>query len=287
MANDWIKMRCDLQTHPKVVRMVSATGADRFRVIGGLHAAWSVFDVHCTDGKLTGYTPELLDQIIGWPGLSGAMLSVGWLGFDGEALVMPEFSEHNGKGAKRRAEDTKGKRERRESAKSPQEVRDMSAKDADKLRSREEKRREEEDQELCPKAAPSDPPADEIAKAKAERAERLAAVTEDAIETFNAAPFTVAHGGRVPNVSAVNREKRRQQVGRSIRVVREICAAEFGSPAITREFWTAYWQIVNRDPFASGRQAGSGAHSNWAPSFEYLTRPDTITAIYERAEAAA
>lgn len=140
-----------------------------------------------------------------------------------------------------------------------------------------------EDQEhSCPKPAVSD-----HAPAAASKAERLAAVTEDAIETFNAAPFTVAHGGRVPNVSTVNRDKRRQQVNRAIRVIREICAAEFGSQAITREFWSAYWQLVNRDPFASGRQAGSGAHSNWLPSFEYLTRPDTITAIYERAEAAA
>lgn len=140
--------------------------------------------------------------------------------------------------------------------------------------------------EACPKAAPSDQPTD-IAKAKADRAERLAAVTEDAIETFNASPFTVAHGGRVPNVTKVNREKRRQQVARAIRVIREICTEEFGGPEITRDFWLGYWQIVNGDAFASGRQAGTGAHSNWRPDFEYLTRPDTITALYDRAEAAA
>lgn len=40
MAIDWIKMRVDLQTHPKVVRILSATGTDKFRVIGGLHAVW-------------------------------------------------------------------------------------------------------------------------------------------------------------------------------------------------------------------------------------------------------
>ena len=149
-----------------------------------------------------------------------------------------------------------------------------------------EQEQEQEEARACPKAAPSDQPTD-IAKAKADRAERLAAVTEDAIETFNASPFTVAHGGRVPNVTKVNREKRRQQVARAIRVIREICTEEFGGPEITRDFWLGYWQIVNGDAFASGRQAGTGAHSNWRPDFEYLTRPDTITALYERAEAAA
>ena len=83
MAGDWIKMRIDLQSHPKTVRIMSATGSDKFRVIGGLHAVWSVFDTHSGDGKLRGYTPELLDQIIGWQGFSRAMESVKWLEFDG------------------------------------------------------------------------------------------------------------------------------------------------------------------------------------------------------------
>ena len=140
----------------------------------------------------------------------------------------------------------------------------------------------EDQKHSCPKPAASDP-----APAAASKAERLAAVTEDAIETFNESPFTVAHGGRIPNVTKVNREKRRQQVAKAIGVVREICAEEFGTPAITRDFWVGYWAIVNADPFASGRQPGTGAHANWRPSFEYLVRPDTITSLYERAEASA
>ncbi|MQI04921.1 hypothetical protein EI057_02935 [Escherichia coli] len=32
MAGDWIKMRADLHTHPKVVRMASALKADRLRI---------------------------------------------------------------------------------------------------------------------------------------------------------------------------------------------------------------------------------------------------------------
>lgn len=145
MAGDWIKMRCELQTHPKIVRILSATKSDKFRVVGGLHAVWAVFDAHSVDGVLFGYIPETLDHVIGWDGFAKAMLSVGWLEYDGvETLVLPEFDEHNGQSAKRRAEDQKRKKNGRKLDKSPEDVRDDSGQDADKKRTREEKRREEE-----------------------------------------------------------------------------------------------------------------------------------------------
>jgi hypothetical protein len=141
MAGDWIKMRLDLQTHPKIVRILSATKADKFRVIGGLHAVWSVFDTHSTDGTLPGYTPDTLDHIIGWIGFSEAMILVGWLTFEGpETLILPSFDEHNGKSGKRRAEDQRRKRDDR---KNPQSVQIECGQIADKKRTREEKRREE------------------------------------------------------------------------------------------------------------------------------------------------
>ena len=143
-------MRMELQTHPKVVRILSAIrphdvrgDTDKFRVIGGLHAVWCVFDQHSEDGVLHGYTPELLDHIIGWDGFAAAMINVGWMAYDGaETLTLPEFDEHNGKSAKRRAEDQKRKRESRSC---PQSVRNLSASEADKLRTKSglEKRREE------------------------------------------------------------------------------------------------------------------------------------------------
>ena len=133
MAGDWIKMRVDLATSPKVVRIASALRADRLRVIGGLHAVWCLFDVHSTDGRLDGYTLEALDELIGFSGFGAAMVAVGWLEDDGASLCTPRFEEHNGQSAKRRAMETERKREARK----------VSAPDADKVRSREEKRREE------------------------------------------------------------------------------------------------------------------------------------------------
>lgn len=144
MSSDWIKMRMNLQTHPKVVRMVSALNADKFRVVGGLHAVWSVFDEHSEDGLLEGYTLELMDQIVGWPGFSEAMQAIGWLDvIHGEGIEMPRFDEHNGKSAKRRANDSERKRNARKSDESPENVRtqsgQMSACQADKKTTREEK----------------------------------------------------------------------------------------------------------------------------------------------------
>ena len=155
MAGDWIKMRVDLQTHPKVVRILSATMADKFRVIGGLHAVWAIFDTHSTNGVLNGYSPSILDHLIGWEGFSQAMIGVNWLQFDGENLAVPEFDEHNGASGKRRAEDQKRKKKSRER---PDYVRnvsaDVSANEPDKLRTREEKRRDI-DQEQEPPSSPS------------------------------------------------------------------------------------------------------------------------------------
>lgn len=142
MAGDWIKMRLSLQTHPKIVRILSATKSDKFRAIGGLHAVWSVFDTHSVDGRLDGYTPETLDHIIGWDGFAQALIGVGWLAQDGpDALVLPDFDEHNGASGKRRAEDQKRKRESR---KNPKDVTEDCGQNADKMRTREEKRREED-----------------------------------------------------------------------------------------------------------------------------------------------
>jgi hypothetical protein len=133
VAGDWIKMGTGLGRHPKVVRIASALGADRLRVVGGLHAVWCLFDEHSEDGRLDGYTAQVVDDLIGWPGFTCALALVGWAEEDGESLVLPNFESHNGQSAKRRAMESDRKRESRRS----------SGSGADKSVTREEKRREE------------------------------------------------------------------------------------------------------------------------------------------------
>lgn len=143
MAGDWIKMRADLFTHPKVVRMASALDADTLRTVGGLMSAWCLFDVHTEDGRLSGYTPETLDAYLRWDGFSAAMISVGWLEEHHDFLFLPSFDTHNGRSAKRRAQESERKRN----------IRKTSACDADKMRTREEKRREEKNINLTTSVA--------------------------------------------------------------------------------------------------------------------------------------
>jgi hypothetical protein len=119
MAGDWIKMRRALLTDPRVVRIMSALHADRFRTIGGLFSAWCLIDEQTEDGSLAGYTPEILDEFVGMPGLCDAMISVGWIQETSQGLEAVNFAEHNGQTAKRRAQDN---------------VRKMSAREADKKR---------------------------------------------------------------------------------------------------------------------------------------------------------
>ena len=138
-------MGVGLRTHPKVVRIASALKADRLRVIGGLHAAWSIFDEHSLDGFLEGYTHAAIDEELGWRGFAKAMEGVGWLTVDDAGAYLPDYSEHNGATAKRRAMETSRKGSARKKGaskadKSPQgggtDSGQMSASDADEMRNR-------------------------------------------------------------------------------------------------------------------------------------------------------
>jgi hypothetical protein len=104
--------------------------------------------MHSEDGLLEGYTSQALDDLAGLPGISAAMLSVGWLVESDFGLQTPEFETHNGQSAKRRAQETERKRNDRK----------VSASGADEMRTREEKRREEDKEKSAGEpATPADP----------------------------------------------------------------------------------------------------------------------------------
>lgn len=279
MAEPWIKMRTNLTTSPKVVRISSALKADRLRVVGGLHSAWSLFDQHSEDGILVGYSPETLDELIGWPGFTAAMIAVEWAIYDGESLALPRYEDHNGQSAKRRAMDADRKKE----------VRKASASQADKKRTRGEESRG--DKELGePNGSPSsetgvsdppvDPPADQK-PGKPDPALRLAQVTDEATEAYNA--ICAKPHGLMPKAKPASRQARQQNVKRVVDLARAICAEEYQSPVITPQFWTDYFTALQADDFHSGRQGGGKGHDGWTPDFEYVTQRKTMLRVYERA----
>lgn len=142
MAGDWIKMRVGLRRHPKIVRMASALKADKLRIVGALHSVWGLFDEHSTDGRLPGYSLEVLDDDLAFPGFGQALVDVQWLAITDDGLEMPRFDAHNGQSAKRRAQDADRKRLERQSSASQADAH------PDAGVTREEERREEESSSL-------------------------------------------------------------------------------------------------------------------------------------------
>lgn len=135
---DWIKIRKKLWDDGRVRKMSRLLRTERGHVIGALVRMWCLADDYADEnGYLSGYTKTDIDNEVGVPGWCEA-LPPDWFREDDNGLYLPDYQEHNGQTAKRRAEDAKRKiRVRKVSAKCPQNVRKTS----DKMRTREEKRR--------------------------------------------------------------------------------------------------------------------------------------------------
>lgn len=112
--------------------------------------------------------------------------------------------------------------------------------------------------------------------ADGKEAERVAELTRFAVEGYNATMVGL------PKVALVN-DVRRRQVRRCLPTAREICRTMFGTTRILDEFWLSYFEACQADDFCAGRTVGSGSHANWRPDFEYLTRADVMTRIFDRA----
>ena len=107
-------MRCELGHDPDVIQIAALLGMDEFAVVGRLHAVWSWLDQHSENGTNVRIVSAYLDRLTACPGFADAMRTVGWLdGRDGN-LTFPGYETHNGETAKRRAVETKRKREQRD-----------------------------------------------------------------------------------------------------------------------------------------------------------------------------
>ena len=118
MAENWIKMRTSLQTHPKVISVAqkmaqrdaqrdaqhSVTAAQRnvtrFAVIGALCVVWGNArmrgEKRGEDLAVDGVTLDFIDDTLVWPGFGEALQSVGWAVQNTEGVVFPGFFvEHN------------------------------------------------------------------------------------------------------------------------------------------------------------------------------------------------
>lgn len=113
MAGDWIKMRTNLDTDPKVIEMATSLEVSEMEIIGCLWKVWSWADSHSIDGNAIRVTCVTLDRFTGLTGFAEALRNVGWLEGRDNALTFPRFAEHNGQTAKKRAETNERVRKHR------------------------------------------------------------------------------------------------------------------------------------------------------------------------------
>lgn len=126
-----------------------------------------------------------------------------------------------------------------------------------------------------------DKPAADAKPPKPDPILRLAQVTDEATEAYNA--ICAKPHGLMPRAKPAGRQARQQHVKRVVELARAICVEEYEADKITPQFWTDYFTALQADDFHSGRLAGGKGHENWTPDFEYVTQRKTMLRIYERA----
>ena len=151
MAGDWIKFRVKLVTDGRVRAMARATKQKPATILGGLLMLWAIADEHADDqGQLAGYTFADIDDITGVKGFAVAM-PPDWVAADDGGIRLPNYQEHNGTTAKKRADSNKRVARFRESGNADvtqdalQKPPKCNADSVTKSVTREEKRREEKE----------------------------------------------------------------------------------------------------------------------------------------------
>ena len=173
MAHDWIKMRVNLVTHPKVISLAEFLGYNgdyqdwsglqgfipaiggskkdfddgvmqalrvtRYVTVTALLKFWGYANEHAKDEFIPSRRISDIDEITQVPGFGESLESVGWAEYDEElkGVKLPNFSEHNATASDRgSAERQKRYREKKKAQQEKSDVtRDITA------LHREEKRR--------------------------------------------------------------------------------------------------------------------------------------------------
>ena len=103
MARNWIKIETKTVDKPEVCVVATQLRLDPDAVMGKLVRLWSWAEVNRIDGKGMNVTREFIDKLTGKKGFAAAMEKAGWLVQQGDLLVFPNFSRHNGPAGKGRA----------------------------------------------------------------------------------------------------------------------------------------------------------------------------------------
>ena len=103
MAGDWIPMQKATASKPEILRIASILKCSVGDAFLGCFKFWCWCDDQLVDGNARGVTAEMLDAILGSPGLCKALVEVDWLQARSGSLVVPHFDRHLSESAKKRA----------------------------------------------------------------------------------------------------------------------------------------------------------------------------------------
>lgn len=105
----WIKLRTSLADDPRVLGIAARLKVKPTEIIGCLSMVWFLADTHTWDGLLPHLTPDAIDKKVDLKGFASELVKIGWIAFSEQGAEILKYREHNGKSAKRRAQDMKRK----------------------------------------------------------------------------------------------------------------------------------------------------------------------------------
>lgn len=103
MASSWIKVEVITPDKPEIFQIAEILNIDPDAVLGKLVRIWAWADQQTVDGNAGCVTKGVLDRIAFITGFADALIAVGWLAYDGNKLILPNFERHNGESSKKRA----------------------------------------------------------------------------------------------------------------------------------------------------------------------------------------
>jgi hypothetical protein len=103
MASSWIKVEVITPDKPEIFQIAEIMNIDPDAVLGKLVRIWAWADQQTVDGNAGSVTKGVLDRIAFITGFADALIAVGWLAYDGNKLILPNFERHNGESSKKRA----------------------------------------------------------------------------------------------------------------------------------------------------------------------------------------
>lgn len=104
MSRSWIKIETHTPHKPEICAIASSLRMDPDTVMGKLVRLWSWAEMNVGKDNVARVTVEFLDMMVGRKGFAAALARAGWLEEGEGGLIFPNFSRHNGRAAKVRAQ---------------------------------------------------------------------------------------------------------------------------------------------------------------------------------------